>query len=114
MNLTFPFLAVTITANVIGGADALEPSVLNEVERALAVAPAETNAVPCAAGDVFATNGLSATDVAIRLVSLQRADGRWYVSGTNFTAEAVGILKRLGGAVSLQSRGPKTGDAVSP
>ena len=100
MTPLLPILAATSSAQVIGGGDALEPSVLNEVERALAVAPVETNAVPCAAGDVFATNGLSATDVAIRLVSLQRADGRWYVSGTNFTAEAVGILKRLGGAVS--------------
>ena len=99
MSPLVPALAVTITANVIGGGDALEPSVLNEVEHALALAPVETNAVT-AAGDVFATNGLSATAVAIRLVSQQRSDGRWYVNGTNFTAEAVGILRRLGGTVS--------------
>ena len=92
-----PLLAVTITANVINGPDALEPSVLNEVEHALSRAPADTNAVRRAGGDVFATNGLSAAAVAIRLVSLQKADGRWVVGGTNFTHEAVAILEGVSG-----------------
>ena len=90
-------LAVTITANVISGPDALEPSVLNEVEHALAVAPADTNAAVRAAGDVFATNGLSVTAIAVRLVSLQKSDGRWRVNGTNVTAEAVAILESVSG-----------------
>lgn len=90
-------LAVTITANVINGPDTLEPSVLNEVEHALAVAPADTNAAVRAAGDVFATNGLSVTAIAVRLVSLQKSDGRWRVGGTNVTAEAVAILESVSG-----------------
>ena len=90
-------LAVTITANVINGPETLEPSVLNEVEHALAVAPADTNAAVRAAGDVFATNGLSVTAIAVRLVSLQKSDGRWRVGGTNVTAEAVAILESVSG-----------------
>ena len=90
-------LAVAITANVINGPDALEPSVFNEVEHALARAPGDTNAVVRAAGDVFATNGLSATAIAVRLVSLQKADGSWRVGGTNFTHEAVAILESVSG-----------------
>ena len=97
-------LAVTITANVINGPDTLEPSVLNEVEHALAVAPADTNAPVRAAGDVFATNGLSITAIAVRLVSLQKSDGRWRVSGTNFTHEAVRILESVSGLTSHVSR----------
>lgn len=93
-------LAVTITANVINGPDTLEPSVLNEVEHALAVAPADTDAAVRAAGDVFATNGLSVTAIAVRLVSLQKSDGRWRVGGTNFTHEAVRILESVSGLTS--------------
>ena len=43
----------------------------------------------------FDTNGLSRTEIAIRLVSAQKADGRWY-SGTNdVTSAAVEILESL-------------------
>ena len=104
MTPLLPILAATISAQVIGGGDALEPSVLNEVERALMRAPAETNAVGAVAGDVFATNGLSATETAIRLVSLQRGDGRWFVGGTNVTAEAIRILESVSGLTSQVSR----------
>lgn len=103
MKALAPVLATTIVAHVINGPETLEPSVLNEVEHALAAAPAETNAVS-AAGDVFATNGLPAAEVAIRLVSLQRGDGRWLVNGTNFTAEAVRILESVSGLTSHVSR----------
>jgi len=99
MSPLVPALAVTVVAHVINGPEALEPSVLNEIDRALAVAPCETcgtNAVG-PVGDVFATNGLAASAVAIRLVSLQRSDGSWFVGGTNFTAEAVRILSALQG-----------------
>ncbi|MBR4604332.1 MAG: hypothetical protein IKO43_05780 [Kiritimatiellae bacterium] len=75
----------------------LEESVLNEVEHALARAPADVAPPPAAAAtnDVFGISGLSATEQAIRLVSAQRADGRW-LSGTNdVTAVAVDILSRL-------------------
>ncbi len=59
---------------------------------AFAFVASPTNAVP---GDIFGTNGLSATEIAIKLVSSQRADGRW-LSGTNdVTAAAVQILLSL-------------------
>ena len=104
MNALLPIFVMTISAQLIGGGDALEPSVLNEVERALDRAPAETNAAATVVGDVFATNGLSATATAIRLVSLQRGDGRWFVGGTNVTAEAVRILESASGLKSQVSR----------
>lgn len=86
-------LAAAISAELIGNPDVPGESVLNEVEHALSRAPADTNANLCAGRDVFATNGLSASAVAVRLVSLQGGDGRWMVNGTNFTHEAVGILR---------------------
>ena len=104
MKVLASVLATTIVAHVINGPETLEPSVLNEVEHALAAAPAETNAVSETTGDVFATNGLPASAVAIRLVSLQRGDGRWLVNGTNFTAEAVRILESVSGLTSHVSR----------
>ena len=59
---------------------------------AFAFVASPTNAVP---GDIFGTNGLSATEIAIKLVSSQRADGRW-LSGTNdVTAAAIQILLSL-------------------
>ena len=71
----------------------LEPSVMNEVEHALGRVPecCTTNA-PAAFGDIFSTNGLSATAIAVSLVSRQDKDGKWIVNGTNATAEAVSIL----------------------
>lgn len=85
----------------------LEESVLNEVEHALARAPADVAPPPAAVAtnDVFGISGLSATEQAIRLVSAQRADGRW-LSGTNdVTAAAVDILSRL----ALEVPGPNGG-----
>ena len=75
----------------------LEPSVLNEVEHALSRAPACATNAPAAFGDIFATNGLSATAVAVSLVSRQGSSGEWIVNGTNATAEAVAILMALVG-----------------
>lgn len=74
--------------------DVLEPSVLNEVEHALSRAP--TNAPPVVVtNDVFALDGLSATDKAIRLVSAQQADGRWLAGTNDVTSAAVEILSGL-------------------
>ena len=75
----------------------LEPSVLNEVEHALARAPACATNAPAAFGDILATNGLSATAIAVSLVSRQDRSGQWVVNGTNATSEAVAILKALSG-----------------
>lgn len=76
MNWTIAILAAGIVVNLINdGGVVLEPSVMNEVEHALARAkpPAEVRQIE---GDVFATNGLSATAIAIKLVSMQVLTGR--------------------------------------
>ena len=80
--------------------DVLEPSVQNEVDHALSRAPTNLTAAVAAAAtkDLFATNGLDATAIAIKLISLQRADGRWYLDETNdVSTVAVEILKHIGG-----------------
>ena len=97
MNPLVPLLALTITASVINDEAALEPSVLNEVEHALDRAPAFRPGEGCVTTNAFATNGLTATAVAIRLVSQQKSDGGWIVNGTNCTTEAVAILSALAG-----------------
>ncbi len=78
----------------------LEPSVQNEVDRAIGIAErwlashACTNAVPAA--DIFRTNGLTRCEKAIRLVSMQRSGG-WWITSTNSvpTRLALEILKGL-------------------
>ena len=93
--------------------DVLEPSVQNEVDHAIAVAPADawaaaTNDVLTAVApaqccatnasisvDVFGTNGLSATAVALKLGSAQRSDGRWVVGTNDVTSGALRILRDL-------------------
>ena len=80
----------------------LEPSVQNEVDRAVSlgerwlaaqVPEACTNAPPA---DLFATNGLARDRIAVKLVSMQRSGGWWLVE-TNAapTRLAVEILKGL-------------------
>ena len=83
-------LAVTITAQPLVNEDVLEPSVRNEVCHALSLAP--TNA-PTATIPPAWTNGQNRTQVAIRLVSAQRADGRWLVDTNDVTSAAVELLK---------------------
>ena len=85
-------LAVTITAQPLVNEDVLEPSVRNEVCHALSLAP--TNA-PASGELPVPTNGLNRTQVAIRLVSAQRADGRWLVGTNDVTSAAVEKLKEL-------------------
>ena len=117
-------LASFVLIQPIVSEDVPEPSVRNEVDHALSLAAAamSTNAIAAAASttnpiaiavaahtnsfafaaptnavpvDIFGTNGLSATAIAIKLVSSQRADGRW-LSGTNdVTDVAVQILLSL-------------------
>ena len=94
-------VSVTLTAQPTVSPDVLEPSVQNEVDHARARAAASATNAWTAADAAFArlyeTNGLTATDAAIRLVSAQRPDGRW-LSGTNdVTAAAVRTLDRLSG-----------------
>jgi len=97
--MQFPFIALAFTATIVVqplvNSDVLEPSVQNEVEHALAKAPncriveSSSRLLP------FATNGMSRTDIAIRLVSEQKPDGRWLVGTNDVTAAAVEILKAL-------------------
>ena len=83
-------LAVSITAQPLVNEDVLEPSVRNEVRHALSLAPTNT---PAATVLPVSTNGLNRTQVAIRLVSAQRADGRWLVGTNDVTSAAVETLK---------------------
>ena len=89
-------MATTVFAHPLANEDDLPTSVLNEVEHALATAPnaaATTNGVPEFLGSV--TNGASRTQMAVRLVSRQRADGRWLVGTNDVTAAAVRLLEDL-------------------
>ena len=84
--------AATITAQPLVNEDVLEPSVRNEVRHALSLAP--TNA-PVATIPPAWTNGQNRTQVAIRLVSAQKADGRWLVDTNDVTSAAVELLKEV-------------------
>ena len=84
--------AAVITAQPLVNEDVLEPSVRNEVRHALAIAP--TNA-PVRTELPVLTNGLNRTQVAIALVSAQKADGRWFAGTNDVTSAAVNLLKEL-------------------
>jgi len=88
-------LGVAITAQPLVSEEVLEPSVENEVRHALARSP--TNSPPATAevqSRAFAwTNGLGRSAVAVRLVSKQRADGRWLCGTNDVTSAAVRILE---------------------
>ena len=86
--------AAAISASPLANEDILEPSVLNEVEHAIAKAP--TNYPPCTSQWRPFTNAVSATEMAIRLVSTQRADGRWLHGTNDVTEAALRILRSLG------------------
>ena len=90
--LVLPLLAALVVQVPADPDGPLEPSVLNEVEHALGRAPVCATNAPAVFGDIFATNGLSATAVAVSLVSKQDKSGEWIVNGTNATSEAVAIL----------------------
>ena len=99
MKILFAIIAA-IEIGTIVSEDVLEPSVQNEVDHALsradtAIAAAASNSVAVAEIPVAWTNGLTATDKAIKLISLQRADGRW-TDGTNDVTKAVrSVLQSL-------------------
>ena len=102
MKTALAILGLTISASPLVSEDVLEPSVENEVEHALAVAPSNEVARAAAAvaapayapplAELGATGAVTRTALAVKLVSEQRADGRW-LSGTNdVTAAAAGAL----------------------
>ena len=82
--------AASITAQPLVNEEILEPSVRNEVRHALSLAP--TNA-PAATVLPAWTNGQNRTQIAIRLVSAQRADGRWMAGTNDVTSAAVELLR---------------------
>ena len=84
-------LGVAISAHPLVNEDVLEPSVRNEAHHALSIAP--TNAPPAAEIPLAWTNGQDRTQVVIRLVSAQKADGRWLAGTNDVTSAAVEILK---------------------
>ena len=89
-------LAALIVAQPLANEDFLEPSVLNELDHAFACAP--TNAcAPATPRDyaLLGTNGLSRTALAIRLVSIQRPDGRFAVGTNDVTAAALRLVEFL-------------------
>ena len=88
-------------------ADVLEPSVRNEVEHAIERASAFEEMPSKAATntaakveillprDIFGTNGLDKTQIAIKLVSAQKPDGRWLYGTNDVTKAALQVLKSL-------------------
>ncbi len=110
-------LALSIPLQPLVSDSVLEPSVRNEVDHALSRAPSNVvsaaslpvpglrsrpSSTNCCAkagvdlkGDVFGTNQLSATEIAIKLVSCQKSDGRWLIGTNDVTHIAVKILKSL-------------------
>lgn len=99
MQVTALALAAAITAQPLVSEDVLEPSVMNEVDHALSLAP--TNDVPVTAATfafaaLWETNALSATASAIALVSSQKK-GRWLHDGHDVTPVAVRVLRRAAG-----------------
>jgi sugar phosphate isomerase/epimerase len=93
-------LAAAIVAYPSVNPDVLEPSVRNEVDHALSRAPTNEVAVSGASiafSALWATNGLSATDRAVRIVSSQRCDGRWFFHGGDVTPAALRQLRRAAG-----------------
>jgi len=84
--------AALLTVQPLVNDDVPEPSVVNEIEHALDRAP--TNAPPSVLLPI-ATNGLSRSQLAVRLVSAQGADGRWTVGTNDVTATAVRLLRDI-------------------
>ncbi len=109
------FAAAAISLQPLASPEVLEPSVLNEVEHALSRVPeaayaAATNLAakatlktPPAATNAVAT----ATDLALALVSSQRADGRWLDGTNDCTAAAARMLLRLAGRMDAPPEAPR-------
>ncbi len=88
------WLLAAFLAQPLVSDDVLEPSVANEVDHALGRAP--TNAPPLTIkGDLLGTNGLTKTQIALKLVSAQNREGRWVLGTNDVTRLAVKILESL-------------------
>ena len=99
--LAAPFAAACAMAAAftpLADGDALEPSIRNEAEHSLALACAATNRAGARAASAalpIDTNGLSRNEIAIRLVSMQKADGRWAIGTNDTTTAAIAILEAV-------------------
>lgn len=102
MKTALAILALTISASPLVNEDVLEPSVENEVAHALAIAPSNSVALAEAVlaapeytpplASLGVTGSVTRTALAVRLVSEQRADGRWLAGTNDVTAAAAGAL----------------------
>ena len=92
----FLILIAFFTAQPIVDEDVLEPSIQNEVDHALSLAPEFDDLdIYFPTNDYFGTNGLSKTEIALKLVSSQKAGGRWFIGTNDVTRAAVDILQSL-------------------
>ncbi len=98
--------AALVSVQPLVSEDVLEPSIQNEVDHAVSMAPQDawvtaTNAAPilvtvdASQVDLFGTNGLSSTEIALKLITTQGADGRWCKGTNDVTAVALRILGSL-------------------
>lgn len=96
-------VAAVIYFQTLPDADVLEPSIRNEVMHALSRSAGKSSFTAIAEFEkqlklVAPAKGLSATDVALKFVTSQKSDGRWFVSGTNdVTSAARYELKKTAG-----------------
>lgn len=93
-------LALVIPLQPLVDEEVLEPSVQNEVDHALNVAPTnkfEKTEASIDFAKLYQTNGMSATETAIALISAQKSDGRWFLGTNEVTGAALEILRRLSG-----------------
>ena len=115
MKIPLTIVSATLTAatvaaieiGTIASEDVLEPSIQNEVDHALSRSSVFDNPVTNATASASSTNsmsfahipsswtnGLSATEKAIKLISLQNAEGRWF-DGTNDVTRSVREILNL-------------------
>ena len=99
MKIVIPAIfALTLSVQPLADSEFLEPSIQNEVDHAISIAPVdspEPNLPEQLAKDTFGTNTLDKTSIAIKLVSTQSKDGRWRIGTNDVTHIAVKILESL-------------------
>ncbi len=89
-----PASALSATVRPLASEDFLEESVQNEVDHA--ISRAGTKGDGRARGKLpFRTQGMTRTQLALKLVSSQKGDGRWLDGTNDYTAAAVEALKNL-------------------
>lgn len=109
MVMLFAVLSFVVNIRPIADGHRLSESLSNEVEHAIERAEKAREKKSGAKGDkrgasvipkkiegdIFGTNSLNATQIAVKIVSMQQPDGQWRIRGTNVTHMAVEILNGL-------------------